>query len=319
MEKKTGTDLEKETVRDVICRITKSHLLNGGMIMGQCLTTDGRVRGTIPQMENERGIVELPMADVAGGSFAVGVALAGRRPIYVVRFQGFQWYNAVEIVNYAAKSKEMWGIPCPLFIRSVGLDGGGGPVAGNAHHGLYYRMPGIDIVAPSTPKEYESAWNHFITHDKPMYVSENRKIWDVTEGLEPLVEAKADITLFPISSTRLHAREARTKLNEEGVNANIVDLFWLKPFEATELMKDSLARSKYGGLVIDGDYENAASKCIAYELMHATDKPVYAIGLEERTAGFAPSLDNVAPTSERIYSKVFEIIKNYNTTKFLNR
>jgi len=297
-----------ETVRDVICRITREHLLDGGMILGQCLTTDGRVRGTIPLMENEKGIVELSMADVAGGSIAVGSALAGRRPIYVVRFQGFQWYNAVEIVNYAAKSKEMWGISCPMFIRSVGLDGGAGPVAGNAHHGLYYRMPGIDIVAPATPREYQEAWSHFLCHDNPMYVSENRKIWDINHDLEERTYSDPDLTLFPISSTRLHAREAACRLEKEGIFVNIADLFWLKPFSVKDFMKISLQKSKFGGIVIDGDYENAAAKCISYDLMHASKKPVYALGLEERSAGFAAFNDNIAPTTERIYIKVKEVI-----------
>ena len=51
------------------------------------------------------------MADVAGGGFAVGAALAGRKPIYVIRYQGFNWYNSVSIINYAAKSKELWDVP----------------------------------------------------------------------------------------------------------------------------------------------------------------------------------------------------------------
>ena len=83
---------------------------NDGLIMGQCLSAVGWVGGTIPKLPDHKGIVELSMADVAGGAIAVGAALNGIKPIvYVVRYQGFLWYNAISIVNYAAKSYELFG------------------------------------------------------------------------------------------------------------------------------------------------------------------------------------------------------------------
>ena len=68
-------------------------------------------------------MVEVTTADVANGGFVVGAGLQGTRPIYVVRYQGFQWYNAPIILNYACKSKEIWNIPCPIFIRSIAMEG----------------------------------------------------------------------------------------------------------------------------------------------------------------------------------------------------
>ena len=137
------------TVAETIKKFTREHLeTNDGLALGQCLTAVGWVGGTVPEMTEEEGIVELSMADVAGGAIAVGYALAGRRPIYIVRYQGFQWYNAPTILNYAAKSKEMWDVPCPLLVRSIAMEGGMGPVASNSHHGIYMRMPGVPICAP---------------------------------------------------------------------------------------------------------------------------------------------------------------------------
>ena len=52
------------------------------------------------------------------------------------------------------KSKEIWKIPCPVFVRGIGMEGGIGPVAGSSHHSLYYRMPGVKIASPMTPMEY---------------------------------------------------------------------------------------------------------------------------------------------------------------------
>lgn len=297
------------TTAETIKKITREHLeKNKGVALGQCLTAVGWVGGTVPEMKEEEGITELSMADVAGGGIAVGLALAGRRPIYIVRYQGFQWYNAATVLNYAAKSKDMWNIPCPIFVRSIAMEGAIGPVAGSSHHGIFHRMPGITIVSPMTSGEYQAAWDHFMTHDDPMYASEHRKSFAVDYETPNVIHPKADITLFPISVTRFAAIEAEKLLAKEGIVANIVHLVWLKPFIAGDEIKNALAGSAHGGLVLDDDFENGVAKSLAFDMMHATGKPVRALGLEERSAGFAPRLDNLPPSAEKIAERVKQIV-----------
>jgi pyruvate/2-oxoglutarate/acetoin dehydrogenase E1 component len=299
------------TVAETIKKITREHLQNNnGLALGQCLTAVGWVGGTVPEMKEEDGLVELSMADVAGGGIAVGFALAGRRPIYIVRYQGFQWYNAATIINYAAKSKDMWGIPCPMFVRSIAMDGGIGPVAGGSHHSIYTRMPGVPVCAPMTPNEYEAAWKFFMDHDDPLYVSEHRKSFAIDCEMENVIHENADITLFPISSTRLNAIEAAKALEKEGIICNIVHLVWLKPFVVTADMEKALAGSKFGGIVIDGDFVNGVAKSIGFDIMHTTGKKVRVLGLDERAAGFAPRLDNLPPTSDKIFAYVKSIVRS---------
>ena len=122
-----------KTLREVIKEITRRHLVDAeGLAMGQCLTAVGWVGGTLPEMYEEDGMIELSMADVAGGGFAVGAALAGKRPIYIIRYQGFGWFNLPIILNYACKSKEIWNRPCPLLVRAIAMEGSIGPVAGSS-------------------------------------------------------------------------------------------------------------------------------------------------------------------------------------------
>ena len=49
--------------------------------------------------------------------------------------------GSVDKKKYASKSKEIWGIPCPIFIRSIAMEGGIGPVAGSSHHSIYHHLP----------------------------------------------------------------------------------------------------------------------------------------------------------------------------------
>lgn len=297
------------TLAETIKQITREHLTkNNGLALGQCLTAVGWVGGTVPEMREADGLVELSMADVAGSGIAVGVALAQRRPIYIVRYQGFQWFNAAHIVNYAAKSKEMWGIPCPIFVRSIAMDGGIGPVAGGSHHSIFTRMPGIYVYAPMTPGEWRAGWEFFMAHDDPMYVSEHRRSFPIDYEMENVIHSEAELTLFPISSTRLEAVKAVAMLEKEGIKCNIVHLLWLKPFIITPDMERALKNSRHGGMALDGDFENGAAKCIAFDLMKATGKNMSVLGLDERVAGFAPRLDNLPPTAEKICRQVKKII-----------
>ncbi len=297
------------TVAETITRITRDHLLHhNGIALGQCLTAVGWVGGTVPHLGEQEGLVELSMADVAGGGIAVGTALAGRRPIYIVRYQGFQWYNAVSVVNYAAKSKELWGIPCPIFVRSIAMDGGIGPVASGSHHSIFTRMPGIVVAAPMTSHEYEEVWSYFMSHDDPLYCSEHRRSFPIDYEMEDVLHEKADITLFPLSSTRLNAIEASIHLARDGILCNIIHIVWLKPPHFPNYTQETLMHSRYGGLVLDGDFENGIAKCLAFDLMGAFGKRVGVLGLEDRVAGFAPHLDNLPPTTEKICARVKDIV-----------
>ena len=298
-----------KTVRETIKSITRQHLeVEKSLCFGQCLTAVGWVGGSLPKMYEYEGMVEVTTADVANGGFVVGAGLQGIRPIYVVRYQGFQWYNSPMIVNYASKSKEVWDRPCPIFIRSIAMEGGMGPVAGSSHHSLYQRMPGTKILSPMTPKEYLYAYKQFMSEDEVYYISEHRRSYDNTDELGDVLHDDPDVVLFPISITRFDAEEARKELEKQGIKASIIHQLWIKPFLFKEIWKRQLNSSKFGGIVLDDDYEQGVASSIAHRMMLESDKKVYTMGLEHRTAGFHKDVDNLPPSSEKIFNKVMEIV-----------
>jgi len=293
-----------KTVRQTIKDITRHHLNNGSKCYGQCLTAVGWVGGTLPELYEKDGMVELSMADVAGAGIVVGTALSGERPIYVVRYQGFQWFNSPIITNYAMKSKDIWGRPCPLLIRSIAMEGGTGPVAGSSHHSIYQRMPGVKILSPMSSAEYQYAYDEFMKDDEVYYISEHRKSYDNAEEFKNTIHQEADITLFPISITRFEAEKARIELEKEGLKVNVIHQLWIKPFVFKEEWIEALQNSKYGGIVLDDDYEEGAASSIAHRMMMHSDNRVRTMCLEHRTAGFHPSVDNLPPSASKIISKI---------------
>jgi len=296
-------------LRDIIKDTVRHHLTKeNGLVMGQCLTAVGWVGGTLPELYEEDGMVELSMADVAGGGFAVGAALAGRRPMYVIRYQGFNWFNAPMIINYAAKSKEIWGVPCPMFVRSIAMEGGIGPVAGSSHHALYYRMPGIKIVSPMTPNEYANAYLDFMDSDDVVYVSEHRGAYGNTEELLNIEYDIPDIVLFPISITRFAAVEASKELEKEGYKVAVHHIVNIKPFNPTENDRLSLKRAKHG-IVLDDDYVDGIAKSLAFDLSKGINADMHVMGLKDKSAGFYPQVDNLPPSKDEIVAKIKEILK----------
>ena len=297
------------TVRDTIKEITRKHLTEGrGKCYGQCLTAVGWVGGTLPEIYEEGGMVELSMADVAGGAIVTGAALAGERAIYVVRYQGFQWYNAVSVANYAAKSKELWNRPCPILVRSIAMEGGIGPVAGSSHHSIVSRMPGIKVISPMTPKEYQYAYDCYMNNNDPYYISEHRKSYDNEDELRTFIDDKeVDFTIFPLSITRLEMTKLVELAGAENITLNIIHQLWIRPFNVNPLWAQALNRSRYGGLVTDDDYVEGVASSMANELSLVSTKRVHTLGLDPRTAGFYASVDNLPPSAEKILEKLKQI------------
>lgn len=297
-------------LRTTIKEIIRGHLKKKiGKVFGQCLTAVGWVGGTLPELYEKDGMVEVSMADVADGGFVVGAALMKSKPIYVIRYQGFNWYNCPMIVNYACKSKEIWKVPCPIFVRGIAMEGGIGPVAGSSHHSLYYRMPGIKIVSPMTPKEYKLTYNAFLKDDNVYYVSEHRGSYTNKKELPNIYVERPDFVIFAISITRFEAKIALKILKEQNINVSLVNILWIKPLKAPSIAIKNLQNSKYGGLILDDDYTDGISKSIANDLNLKSNKMIYTLGLKNRTAGTGKNLDNLPPSAKDIVNFIKKIIK----------
>ena len=298
------------TVRKIIKKTILKHLKEkNGLILGQCLSAVGWVGGTIPELSEKEGVIELSMADVANGGIVVGAGLSNRRPIYVIRYQGFNWFNAPIILNYACKSKELWGVPCPIFIRGIAMEGSIGPVAGSSHYSLYYRMPGVKIISPMTPKEYSLAYKSFMKEDEVYYVSEHRGSYDNQTELEDVLCDDADIIIFSISITRFVAKKVKDILAKEKMKIGLANILWIKPFEIKEEWLRTLKKAKYGGIILDDDYESGVASDMAYKLMKLSNKKVEVMGLKEKSAGFSKKTDNLPPNEKEIIKKIKQITK----------
>tara|TARA_B100001123_G_C15338428_1_gene1033755 strand:+ start:5413 stop:6318 length:906 start_codon:yes stop_codon:yes gene_type:complete len=300
----------EKALRETIKKITFKHLKKfKGQVFGQNLTGVGWVAGTLPKLYEKDGIIELPMADVAGGGIVTGAALVKRRPIYIIRYQGYNWFNCIFIVNYACKSKEIWKKPAPMFIRGIASEGSIGPVAGSSHVSIFYKMPGIKVYSPMTSKEYQRVYNSFMKKNDVFYVSEHRESYGKTKELKNIVKNNLDLILMPISVTRFSAIKAVSLLNKLGLKIGIIHLVDLKPFKLKKKWIEAIKSSKYGALMTDNDYNDGILRILAHKVNEKTHKRIYVMGLDDKSAGHHLDVDNLPPSAQKIKRKILEIIK----------
>lgn len=301
-----------KTLREVIKETIFFHLKKKkGLVFGQCLTAVGWVGGTLPHLTEKEGMIDLSMADVANGGIVAGAGLSGRRPIYVIRYQGFNWFNAPIILNYSCKSKEIWDVPCPILVRGIAMEGSIGPVAGSSHTSLYYRMPGIKILSPMTPNEYKISYNYFMKNDDVVYISEHRGSYDNELELKDILPKKCDIIIFAISITRFEAKKAADELKKLGINVGIANILWIKPFKIKQKWIETLNKSKFGGIILDDDYTQGIAESLAYKLLEKTNSNVKikAVGLKNKSAGFSKEADNLPPNKNELIKIIKDMLK----------
>ena len=299
-----------KALKQTIKEITFKHLKkNKSQVFGQNLTGVGWVAGTLPKLFEKDGVVELPMADVAGGGIVTGSALVGKRPFYIIRYQGYNWFNCTFIINYACKSKEIWKVPCPMFIRGISSEGSIGPVAGSSHLSIFYKMPGIKIFSPMTSKEYKKIYANFMKNSDVFYVSEHRKSYESEMEFKNIIKKNLDIILMPISITRFAAVKAQKILEKKGYRVGIIHLVNLKPFNLNPKWIDAIKSSKYGALLTDNDYADGILRILAHKVNEKTKKNINVLGLDDRSAGHHEKVDNLPPNEIKIVKEVLNIIK----------
>ena len=304
------------TLREIIKKITFRHLKKfKGQVFGQNLTGVGWVAGTLPKLYEKDGVIELPMADVANGGMVTGAALVGRRPFYIIRYQGYNWLNCIFIVNYACKSKEIWNKPAPMFIRGLSNEGGLGPVSTSSHISIFYKMPGIKIFSPMSKKEYISTYKKFMRSTDVFYVSEHRKSYDNKFEFKNTIKRNLDIILMPISVTRFEAEKAKNHLNKIGFKVGIIHLYELKPFILKKNWLEAIKTSKHGVLMTDSDYVDGILRTLAHKINDKTGKKVNVMGLKDKSAGYTVETSNFPPSTSEIIKRVENIISKKKKKK----
>jgi pyruvate/2-oxoglutarate/acetoin dehydrogenase E1 component len=204
----------------------------------------GATRG-LAERHGAARVRDTPISEATIMGLAVGAAMAGRRPVLEIMFIDFLTLAMDQLVNHAAKLRYMTGgqVSVPLTVRVQGGAAGGM----GAHHSQSLEawlahVPGLTVVTPSTPADAKGLLTAAIRSDDPVLFLEHRGLYwtrgDVPDGehVVPLGSAATvrdgrDATIVAWSRMVATARAAADALAADGIEAEVIDLRGLAPFD----------------------------------------------------------------------------------------
>ena len=220
----------------------------------------GTTIGLLDKFGPER-VFDTPLAEDGMTGIAIGAALAGLRPVHVHIRMDFLLLAMNQIVNMAAKMCHMYAgeLNVPLVIRSIiGKSWGQGAQHSQSIYPLLMNIPGLKIVAPSTPHDAKGCLIEGIRDNNPVIIVEHRMLYYqrgyvpeepyvVTAGKARILAHGADVTLVGISQMAIECLRAQQYLKEVGINAEVIDLLSLSPLDI-ETINSSVIKT--GNMII---------------------------------------------------------------------
>ena len=204
----------------------------------------GQTRGLFDLFSRDR-VYNTPISESNIVGSAIGMSLIGLRPISEVMYSDFTLECADQWANQAAKWRFMSGGQATLPLVIVTTVGGGRGYAGQhsqSLEALYTHIPGLKVVAPSTPYDVKGLMKSAIRDDNPVFfiihqmLFSNRGVVPKEEYLIELGKADvkssgSDVTIIAWSYTLPMALEAAEKLSDDGIEAEVIDLKTLVPLD----------------------------------------------------------------------------------------
>ena len=214
----------------------------------------------------EKRNFDMPLSEDAMTGVGIGAALAGLRPIYVHQRMDFLLLCMNQLVNMAAKLRYMSSgqHSVPLVVRAaIGRSWGQGAQHSQSFHSYFMHIPGIKVVAPTTPHDAKGCLIASIRDNNPVIFLEHRMLYSNT-GYVPsetyevefgkgrvLVEG-TDITLVGVSYTVTDCIRAALALKKIGISVEVIDPVSLSPIDY-EIIRKSANKTKKV-LVVDNGW-----------------------------------------------------------------
>lgn len=294
------------------------------MLMGEDVAAAGgpfkATRGLLDAFGPER-VRDTPISEASLVGAAVGAALTGMKPVVEIMFMDFVTLAMDAVVNQAAKARFMFGGQCsvPMVLRTPH---GGGLNAGPQHsqclEAWFAHIPGLRVVCPATVADAYSLLRAAIEAPDPVVVVENKALYALQGDIDvnaPRGIGKAridrpggDVTIVTYGATLYAARAAADRLAAEGIEAEIVDLRWIQPWDE-EAVFASVAKTHrvviaHEAVQAFGVGAEIAAR-IASDAFDDLDAPVLRVGAPFMPIAFAKTLEAAyLPDADRIVAAV---------------
>lgn len=270
----------------------------------------GTTRALHEQFGNAR-VFDTPISEDAMTGVGIGAALTGLRPIHVHIRMDFLLLAMNQIVNIAAKSHYMYGgaVSVPIVVRSIiGRSWGQGAQHSQGLHALFMHIPGLRVVAPTTPYDAKGCLIASIRDNNPVLFVEHRMVHNLKGHVPeeayvvPLGQARIlaqgdHITIIGISHMAVECMRAQHELAKVGVSAEVIDPVCLSPLDMQSIFR-SVERTKRL-LIVDSGWLSCGASA---EILASVAESVEDLGqIKLKRMGYAPVPCPTTPSLERLF------------------
>ncbi len=256
-------------------------------------------KGLVQEFGPDR-IRDAPISEAGFVGAAVGSALTGLRPVVDLMYFDFVTVAFDQLLSNAAKSRYMFGgqtrVPLTLFARS-GAGTGHAAQHSESFYSILAHIPGLKVVVPSDPYSVKGLLAAAIRDDDPVFLVNDKKLINLT-GFVPdedyiielgkgrYMRRGTDVTLVGMSYTSVACQKAAEQLAEIGIDAEVIDMMSLSPFDE-DILIESVAKTN-NVVIVDEDTPRASmasefAAVIADKAFDHLDAPVKRV-----TAPHAP-------------------------------
>lgn len=287
----------------------------------------GTTRGLAAKFGTDR-VFNTPLSEDGMTGVAIGAALAGLRPIHVHIRMDFLLLAMSQLINMAAKSRYMYGgsVSVPLVVRSIiGKSWGQGAQHSQGLYSFFMHVPGLKVMAPSTPYDAKGALIQSIRDDNPVMFVEHRLLhslkghvpeapYAVPFGKARVLAEGNSVTIVGISYMAVEAVRARGHLERVGISAEVIDPVSLSPLDIDTI--EASVRKTGRLLVIDCGWTTcgAGSEIIARvleRLQGPGDLRFRRLGFESVVCPTTKPLEDLFyPDARRIASVAYGMVRS---------
>ncbi len=274
----------------------------------------------------ENRVIDTPISEAGFSGIGVGSTMTGARPIIEFMTFNFALVGIDQIINNAAKIRQMSGgqFPCPIVFRGpTGSAGQLGATHSQAFDSWYANTPGLKVVVPSNPYDAKGLLKSAIRDDDPVIFMESEQMYgdkgEVPEGeytiplgVADIKREGTDVTIVSFGKIIKEAFKAAEELEKEGISCEIIDLRTVRPMDRKTVVESVKKTNRLVVVEEAWPFGNVATEItylVQSEAFDYLDAPVVKINTADTPAPYSPVLlEEWLPNSDDVIKAVKKVM-----------
>ncbi len=282
-------------------------------------------KGMLDEFGPER-VIDTPISELGFSGIGIGSAMNGNRPIIEFMTFNFSLVGIDQIINNAAKMRQMSGGQFNIPIVFRGPTASAGQLAAThsqAFESWYANCPGLKVIVPSNPYDAKGLLKAAIRDNDPVIFMESEQMYgdkgEVPEeeyvipiGVADIKREGTDVTIVSFGKIIKEAYKAADELEKEGISCEIIDLRTVRPMDYEAILKSVKKTNRLVILEEAWPFGNVATE-ITYQVQEKAfdylDAPIVKINTADTPAPYSPELlKNWLPNSDDVVKAVKKVL-----------